>query len=332
MATTSTGDYPIVLDEDTWLAAIEEIVGRDFFPDAQSFERPAGSIDVTGISLDEFLHRYTSEDNASFREILDRTNAKRREKVAHLMLPPAARPALAAAAACNQSKQLKKYEAINLLMYDGSTRSSLPLVRVDTGAGAGPSGRPPKGIQHSATSLNMTRAGASGSEIDLDGFDGINSSVLSLRLQPNGGPGDYSLLETPLLRPGKEVTPILTWGGIDATPQRLDDEHNDRIVDDTGRADDDAPKRSEFRMRDTPVREKLAHSLAAKAGVFSSSSRGRHTPGSGTIARTPLGTPSMSPAAHRLAGRVQKSRSSKKYAAKNSIFGDKRPRSSWDDA
>ena len=31
----------VVLDEDVWLAAIEEIVGRDFFPDARAVERPA---------------------------------------------------------------------------------------------------------------------------------------------------------------------------------------------------------------------------------------------------------------------------------------------------
>ena len=123
---------PILLDEERWLDAIDEIVGRDFFPDAPRPVRPEGSVDVTGLSLDEFLHTYTSEDNASFREILDKTNARRREKMAHLMLPPAAQPG------ADQGRlEGKKYEAINLLMYDGSTRSSLPL------ASRSPS--PPKG-------------------------------------------------------------------------------------------------------------------------------------------------------------------------------------------
>ena len=137
-------DRPIPLDEEIWLDAIDEIVGRDFFPDAPRPIRPEGSVDVTGLSLDEFLHKYTSDDNASFREILDKTNARRREKVAHLMLPPAARTA----ADQGRLDQGNKYEAINLLMYDGSTRSSLPLARI----GTGPHGVS-KSIQHRATSL-----------------------------------------------------------------------------------------------------------------------------------------------------------------------------------
>lgn len=300
---TAHAHAPVVLDEDVWLAAIEEIVGRDFFPDARAVERPAGSVDVSGLSLDEFLHKYTSEDNASFQEILDKTNAKRREKVAHLMLPPAARPASAQA-----RLEQKKYEAVNLLMYDGSTRSSLPLARID--AAAETSGRPSKRIQHKATALAASR------EADADDTDD------TLAVAGDGGNGDYSMVDTPLLRPGKEMTPFMTWGAIGATPVRLDDEE-----------DDDAPKQSAFRMRETPLREQIAHSLGGKGskGIFSA--RGRRTPGT---SRTPAGlagrnTP-MSPAARELRAKQQNARNGNKRKSSGLFAEDPRPRSSWDDA
>ncbi|XP_042393021.1 splicing factor ESS-2 homolog [Zingiber officinale] len=45
---------------------------------------PLADID-TSLSLDDFLRRYTSEDNESFSKILEKVNRKRREKYAHLL-------------------------------------------------------------------------------------------------------------------------------------------------------------------------------------------------------------------------------------------------------
>lgn len=299
-------ETPIPLDEELWLDAIDEIVGRDFFPDAPRSVRPEDSVDVTGLSLDEFLHKYTSEDNASFREILDKTNTRRREKLAHLMLPPAARPAARLAADPGRLEG-KTYEAINLLMYDGSTRSSLPLARIGAGA-QGVS----KSIQHKATSLAATTG-------PLDGSGPI----------PNTDSPGYSLLETPSFHPDEGMTPFMTWGGIDTTPMRLEDDG--KVAEHSADGAEDAPKRSEFRMRDTPQREQLAHSLGGRgprsSGLFSS--RGKYTPGSmrtpGTVGKSPS-IHAMSPAARRLAG--QRHKASRKE--NKSIFA--KPRSAWDDA
>jgi protein DGCR14 len=285
----STAASQIVLNEDAWLAAMEEIIDRDFFPDLRSAGRPEGRVDVTGLSLDEFLHTYTSEDNASFRELLDRTNAVRRQKVAHLMLPPADKTGVAD----------KKHEAVNLLMYDGGTRSSLPLCPVD----AGNDGARKKMIRHKATSF--------------------------ARAKEESEPGDrppperrqeYELLETPSFEPGEDMTPFMTWGTLEATPQRLDD-------------DEDNLRRPRFTMRDTPLREQLAHSLGRNASSDSifARDRTRYTPRA--ISKTPSGTPSrhaMSPAARRLASTIVKGKRS--GASKASIFNDKRTRSSWNDA
>ena len=305
---------PILLDEERWLDAIDEIVGRDFFPDAPRPVRPEGSVDVTGLSLDEFLHTYTSEDNASFREILDKTNARRREKMAHLMLPPAAQPG------ADQGRlEGKKYEAINLLMYDGSTRSSLPLARI----GAGPHGVS-KRIHHRSTSLAATTT-ATGPRDD-------RAPVGTGPIPDTTSPG-YSLLETPSFHPNDGMTPFMTWGDIDHTPMRLED---DGETAEHGRGGaEDAPKRSEFRMRDTPQREQLAHSLGGRgtgaSGLFSS--RGKHTPGSmrtpGSVGKSPS-IHAMSPAARRLAAQQHATRGSGRVVRNKSIFA--RPRSSWDDA
>ena len=86
-----------VLDEDSYLEYLEYIIKRDYFPDLFKYEtlktcqakglRPPTAlltdreegrdpvdrilnrdkdVDVTGMRLDEYLRRYTSEDNSSF--------------------------------------------------------------------------------------------------------------------------------------------------------------------------------------------------------------------------------------------------------------------------
>ncbi|WOL02157.1 protein DGCR14 [Canna indica] len=51
---------------------------------ASEADDPLADID-TSVSLDEFLRRYTSEDNESFCKIMEKVNRKRREKYAHLL-------------------------------------------------------------------------------------------------------------------------------------------------------------------------------------------------------------------------------------------------------
>ncbi|WOL02160.1 protein DGCR14 [Canna indica] len=51
---------------------------------ASEADDPLADID-TSVSLDEFLRRYTSEDNESFSKIMEKVNRKKREKYAHLL-------------------------------------------------------------------------------------------------------------------------------------------------------------------------------------------------------------------------------------------------------
>ncbi|ORY79872.1 nuclear protein Es2-domain-containing protein [Protomyces lactucae-debilis] len=108
-----------VLDEDIYVDSLSHIIKRDFFPGLETHSssqiedsRHSGSIrpsstrmrtphfaqEVTtdeapgnsdkrpasSLSLDRFQARYTSEDNASFQEILDEGNLARREKYSWL--------------------------------------------------------------------------------------------------------------------------------------------------------------------------------------------------------------------------------------------------------
>ncbi|KAF3333195.1 protein DGCR14 [Carex littledalei] len=56
----------------------------DFTEKNQTLPSQESEIDLT-LSLDEFLSRYTSEDNESFSKIIEKVNQKKREKYAHLL-------------------------------------------------------------------------------------------------------------------------------------------------------------------------------------------------------------------------------------------------------
>jgi protein DGCR14 len=86
---------------------------------------------------------------------------------------------------------------------------------------------------------------------------------------------------TPLLEPGINATPILTWGVLDATPLKED------ATPHTGRR---------FRIPDTPVRETIGDNLKAKAsrdylarrrGVASTPSSSASLPSSSPYRTTP---------------------------------------------
>lgn len=59
-----------VLDEEVYLEEMGRIIARDYFPLVSSSK----SDDALAMSLDEFGARYTSEDNASFEKLLDKSH------------------------------------------------------------------------------------------------------------------------------------------------------------------------------------------------------------------------------------------------------------------
>ena len=170
----------IVLEEEDWMAAMEGIIERDYFPDIrvlrEQMELNAGEMhgrgDLSGrnvpkMTLDEFLLKHTSEDNASFREILDKSHARQREKMAYLLNPPnpSAPRLLGAVENSNddsKSSQARvtdgfgttgqgddrliswKYSPMNALMFKGSQKNLVPHRKASSLKNIA-------GINHSAT-------------------------------------------------------------------------------------------------------------------------------------------------------------------------------------
>lgn len=258
-----------VLEEEEWIAAIENIIERDFFPpggksvgELQERLRVGRTGDTLekGLTLDQFLSKYTSEDNASFREILDASNARRREKMAHLLPPPPPK-----------DYAQKKHLPMNMLMYDGSTRDSLALSTKEAP-------RRLEGVERNTHNVNYRATSLQADEEDEDRVD------ISLQERHKS---EYSILQTPRFEPGEDATPIMTWGTIDATPQRIDE----------------SPKKYGFAIQQTPQREQLAYSLGKNAST--SMEHRKHSKRMNLLQSrgSRQGVP-MSPAARRLAASV----------------------------
>ena len=189
--------------------------------------RVAVSADDAKLGLDGFLAKYDGEDNANFRDILQRQNEAKRRKMA-ASFPELAGPVVpdADAAAANR---------LGTADGAGSTALTFPRERVKNdmffrgdgacaaltaGERAAAARGPPK-----ATVARNTRF-----ETADEGFRFHEGSVaMSSEPTPapsrraNGGYG-YGPVATPSPAPGVDDSPFMTWGDIESTPTRLDAE------------------------------------------------------------------------------------------------------------
>lgn len=296
--------------------------------DALDSTTEAGA-DVPNVSLDAFLANHTSEDNSSFRAILDQTNKRRRERAAMLLAPPDPTQMI------TDGRELTdgfgttgqptdtvlawRHRPVNLLMYSGGTQDSLPLSKKEQEARAQ---GPPAGINHRATRLrpagDVGAASASPStSVDTQSTTHSGASMAQDAGRRSGkGPQGYDILATPSFDPGVDASPLVTWGDIEATPVRIDEE--DLPPGGLGPGGAGPPGGSSFRIQDTPRREVKAHELALKA---SASMRKRPRGSSlaeqaalAALGRTPRSGASgnstpLSSAARRLASSMQRGRS-----------------------
>lgn len=247
-----------VLTEDEYTKAIEAIIERDFFPDIsvlkrklQSFQnntssssiagdlftvakpspslqqaptpaftstsriqdtplplqvRPSGleSIPEDGVqapveSLDVFLNKFTSEDNASFRELQEESLKKKRLKVRHLLEYTEPKTHLIEWG----------FEPRNRLFYTPDVTGEMQLAKQDADSEVH---GPPKELCRENTRFK----------------DQLEDPGLKLGTDyhlPNVGIVDKpheDLLKTPTPLPGRNLTPIMTWGELAGTPVRLD--------------------------------------------------------------------------------------------------------------
>ncbi|CAO2814249.1 unnamed protein product [Amaranthus hypochondriacus] len=358
---------PKVLDEDSYVAAIEKIIERDFFPDIpklrdrldwleavktrdpvqirdaqlkilerhrgsnlnpnegkiktpgstffrnsvtpSEFERTPSVIDATSsnagshgetsgvdvdvsLSLDQFFRRYTSEDNDSFNQIIEKVNRKRKERYDYLLegeksdrIEDVKRDRITdgygTSGQPTSTLEGWNYSAKNLLMYHPADRGEAPLTEEERAArlkgltkeidryntrfhGKMLDSRPKD--EGEIEVLYTTLAGGTPVISGRDRDQTKKYDLEDLRKTPNQfyvesekkASNGYSFVKTPSPAPGVDESPFITWGEIEGTPLRLEQEDTPLDIGGSGEG-------AHFKIPMPPSRDLKAHSLSREA-------------------------------------------------------------------
>lgn len=261
------------------------------------------------LSLDQFMRRYTSEDNESFNRIMEKVNKKRRERYGHLLAGEQEEEEEATTTPEMATKRDRitdgygtsgqpvstlegwKYRARNLLMYPGKDEAPLTEEEVAerakgltkeinksntrlTNGLSDSNSKPPHKEEDASLSILYTlvpgatpgmmppfamREAERAKKYDLEDLRRtppqqqqlLGGYVESGKRSENG----FSFVQTPSPAPGVDESPFITWGEIEGTPLRLDEEGGDG-----GSAD--GPR---YSIPNLPSRDEKAHSLSRDA-------------------------------------------------------------------
>ncbi|CAG5044404.1 unnamed protein product [Parnassius apollo] len=254
-------------------------------------------------TLDSFLAKHTSEDNASYERVIALEDKKRATKLASQLeaeISAAARAdsALALPSIEEQADQRDrpheldtwKYRAKNYIMYVPS--------------GAESQKPPPKPeLQHQNTRLRAPpfdhvknketiSAIAKTQDASVTGKIGVDGVSISSEKPPS----EYSYVATPSPRPGAgpDQSPLMTWGEIEGTPFRLDGGDTPLPAVGAGAA---------YRMLEGGARERIALQLAEQVARRRRPTTPRASPRTPSFRTNTERLASMSPAARKLAAK-----------------------------
>ncbi|XP_066582692.1 splicing factor ESS-2 homolog [Prorops nasuta] len=264
------------------------------------------------IGLDEYLSTTTSEDNASFEELMVEMEKKHRLKYAWLYQPEGQlqlengenqkHGLLAIENKNTKPKQIDTwcYKNKNHIMYvpDGvdltvderieMAKKRQQVAHVNTRLNVNPFNEQQN--KETICELAKSQSKTSDGKIGVDGKEIIRN--------PTPRVNGFSFVATPSPRPGECESPLMTWGQIEGTPFRLDGGDTPLLRTSQGPA---------FRMAEPPKREQIALQLAEKVGERHRDRKIKAL----EVARRSLASPSprstidrlstMSPAARRLA-------------------------------
>eukprot|EP00743_Colponemidia_sp_Colp-15_P006125 GILK01006584.1.p1 GENE.GILK01006584.1~~GILK01006584.1.p1 ORF type:complete len:465 (-),score=62.34 GILK01006584.1:104-1498(-) len=178
----------------------------------------------TGLSLDKFQAKYTSEDNASFETIY---TAEQEDKAKRQFWFQESQTRLALMASNNEGRPTNvdtwKFQARNSLMFvpEGELPLAIPTQQpVAMG--------PPKIIKHDNTRFSSAALKEIESARSGDAAPTLPELQSSLQMLKGGTPlrvGEglqqvrgYNLVSTPSPAPGVDASPLITWGDIEGTP------------------------------------------------------------------------------------------------------------------
>ncbi|XP_011064259.1 PREDICTED: protein DGCR14 homolog [Acromyrmex echinatior] len=268
------------------------------------------------IGLDDYLSNHTSEDNASFEEMMIEAENKRKLKYAWLYEAEdkskawlaidgssTTTPDVPAIQGSNlRPKQVDSwtYKNKNYIMYipDGVdltagekielAKKKQTIMHENTRLRTNPFNEQQN--KETIDELAKSQSRANDGKIGVDGKEVVRNATPRV----NG----FSFVATPSPRPGECESPLMTWGQIEGTPFRLDGGDTPLLRTSQGPS---------FRIAEPPKREQLALQLAEKAGERHRDRKNKAL----EAARRSLATPSprstidrlstMSPAARRLA-------------------------------
>lgn len=174
-----------VLEEEEYIESLSHIIARDYYP---LLENENGA--TVNLSLDQFQTKYTSQDNHSFNQIIQKNNSERSLKIQPFY----------------EQKLIKSSSKGSIETWDYKIKNNLIF---------GPEGideikplNSKKSISHSNTRLDMPPP----SSIP---FRKDSMADTAFDLVPN----------TPSIEPGAVFDPseLMTWGTIEATPIRVDE-------------------------------------------------------------------------------------------------------------
>lgn len=218
----------------------------------------------TSLPLDDFMRRYTSEDNESFFKIIEKANRKRKERYCFLLegekeagdanlIEGSKREKVSTDGYGTSDQPIAtlegwKYTAKNLLMYHPADRGEAPLTQEEMAQRL-------KGMTKEINRTNTRFHGKTTETfmkeddavavlyspvpgatplpfIDRSGDKSKKYDLEDLRKTPNQfyiesgkkAENGYSYVMTPSPAPGVDGSPFITWGEIEGTPLRLEPE------------------------------------------------------------------------------------------------------------
>ncbi|KAG1158349.1 hypothetical protein G6F37_005874 [Rhizopus arrhizus] len=182
------------------------------------------------LSLDQFQTLYTSEDNASFTDILEKANQKAKEKNKWFFDKESNQLRITGGSETVQLIEGPmgwKYKARNALMYYPEGKSET-WIKENDGRGQ------PRAIAHGNTDLvtlpQENKENSLKAPLDIAAAKGNLTPWTQLNIHDQHATSDasptlrgYQLVEsTPRLSPSRVGTPEMTWGSIEGTPMLIE--------------------------------------------------------------------------------------------------------------